>query len=108
MYKIAVMGDEDSIYGFGALGFVTYPVNERYVAIKLLERLVSENYAIIYITEALEAQIEDEILAYRTLKLPAIISIPGVFGNTGRGLLGVKQAAQKAVGSDIIFNNQNE
>ena len=28
MYKIAVMGDRDSIYGFAALGLDTYPVTD--------------------------------------------------------------------------------
>ena len=29
MYKIAVMGDRDSIYGFAALGLDTFPVTEK-------------------------------------------------------------------------------
>ena len=28
MYKIAVLGDRDSIYGFGALGLEVFPVEE--------------------------------------------------------------------------------
>lgn len=28
MYKIACMGDYDSIYGFAALGFETFPVKD--------------------------------------------------------------------------------
>ena len=37
--------------------------------------------------------------------LPAIILIPGVFGNTGEGVQGVKLSVEKAVGSDILFSN---
>ncbi|MHC1747014.1 MAG: V-type ATP synthase subunit F [Cellulosilyticaceae bacterium] len=108
MYKIAVMGDQDSIYGFAALGFTPYPVNQREEAAKLLLQLVNENYAIIYITEALEVLLESEISKFTTLKLPIIITIPGVFGNTGRGILRVKQSVEQAVGSDIIFNDEKE
>ena len=31
--------------------------------------------------------------------------IPGVSGNTGSGILGVRKSVEKAVGSDIIFND---
>ena len=39
MYKIAVMGDYDSIYGFAALGLETFPVNSQDEAEKLLTNL---------------------------------------------------------------------
>ena len=59
----------------------------------------------IYITEALAAQLGSEIERYREADLPAIILIPGVSGNTGQGILAVKKSVEQAVGSDIIFNN---
>ena len=37
----------------------------------------------------------------------SIILIPGVSGNTGRGIAGVKRSVEQAVGSDIIFGNDN-
>ena len=58
------------------------------------------------ITEALAAQIEPEINRYREAGLPAIILIPGISGNTGKGILAVKKSVEQAVGSDIIFNGQ--
>ncbi len=105
MYKVAVLGDRDSIYGFAALGLDTYPVNEVEEAARRLKSLAEGPYAVIYITEALQAKLETEIDRYRTEKLPAIIPIPGVSGNTGRGMLSVKKSVEQAVGSDIIFNN---
>ncbi len=65
------------------------------------------NYAVIYITEALAAEIDEELDRYRSQRLPAIILIPGVSGNTGRGIAGVKRSVEQAVGSDIIFGNDN-
>ena len=76
MYKIAVLGDYDSIYGFATLGLDTYPAYDP--------------------TEAVRSQ-----------RLPAIILIPGVSGNTGRGIAEVKRSVEQAVGSDIIFGNDN-
>ena len=49
------------------------------------------------------AQIEEEIEQYRENTLPAIIQIPGVSGNTGAGVNGVKKTVEQAVGSDILF-----
>ena len=107
MYKIAVLGDRDSIYGYAALGLDTFPVNEAETAAKTLKRLAESGYAVIYITEALQAEIETEIEKYKMNRLPAIIAIPGVFGNTGKGISNVKKLVEQAVGSDIIFNNEN-
>ena len=107
MYKIAVLGDRDSIYGFAALGLDTYPVYDPTEAVRTLRRLAEGNYAVIYITEALAAEIDEALDRYRSQRLPAIILIPGVSGNTGRGIAGVKRSVEQAVGSDIIFGNDN-
>jgi V/A-type H+-transporting ATPase subunit F len=105
MYKVAVLGDRDSIYGFAALGLDTCPVSDETEAAKKLKSLAEGGYAVIYITEALQAKLETEIDRYRSEQLPAIIPIPGVSGNTGMGMLNVKKSVEQAVGSDIIFNN---
>jgi V/A-type H+-transporting ATPase subunit F len=98
------MGDRDSIYGFAALGLDTFPVTDPVEASKKLRQLAEGEYAVVYITEALAAQIPAEIDRYRLAPLPAIIPIPGVSGNTGMGILNVKKSVEQAVGSDIIFN----
>jgi len=72
MYKIAVLGDYDSIYGFAALGLDTFPVTEREQAAAQLSRLASGGYGIIYITESWAAQLEREIASYETQVTPAI------------------------------------
>ena len=105
MYKIAVMGAYDSIYGFASLGLDIHPVSDIQEGEEELRRLASGDYAVIYITEALAAQIPHEIARYRERVLPAIIQIPGVSGNTGAGITGVKKSVEQAVGSDILFGN---
>lgn len=103
MYKIAVLGDRDSIYGFAVLGLDTFPMTDPTEASKKLRYLAENNYAVIYITEALAGHLEAELDRYRTSRLPAIILIPGVSGNTGNGLRAVKKSVEQAVGSDILF-----
>ncbi len=106
MYKMAVMGDYDSIYGFATLGLSVFPVRTCEEAREKLKQLAAENYGIIYMTEAVAAGLTEEIEAYREQMLPAIIQIPGVSGNTGAGIAGVKQTVEQAVGSDILFSEE--
>lgn len=104
MYKIAVMGDYDSIYGFATLGLDIFPVTTHEEARETLRRLVSGGYGIIYITENWAADLSQEIMKYKEQTTPAIILIPGIAGNTGAGVTGVKKSVEKAVGSDILFS----
>ncbi|MBO6113228.1 MAG: V-type ATP synthase subunit F [Lachnospiraceae bacterium] len=103
MYKIAVMGEPDSIYGFATLGLDTFPFDSAENAGHMLRKLADEEYAVIYITESLASKIKNEIDRYRESKLPAVILIPGVSGNTGDGVRNVKKSVEQAVGSDILF-----
>lgn len=105
MYKIAVVGDYDSIYGFATLGLDTFPVTTRKEAEAKLENLAASKYGIIYITEAMAAECKKTIAKFQEQLLPAIILIPGVSRNTGEGVKGVKLSVEQAVGSDILFGN---
>lgn len=102
MYKIAVMGDRDSVSGFASLGLEIFPEEDPQQAALTLRKMVSGGYAVIFMMEKLAAELEVEIDRYRRLPVPAIIPIPGVTGNTGLGLRSVSKSVEKAVGSDII------
>ncbi|MEE1086442.1 MAG: V-type ATP synthase subunit F [Schaedlerella sp.] len=106
MYKIAVIGDYDSIYGFATLGLDICPVNTREEARRKLAHLAETGYGIIYITEAAAAELTEELAVYRERPLPSIILIPGVSGNTGAGVEGVKKTVEQAIGSDILFSEE--
>ncbi|MBQ9531767.1 MAG: V-type ATP synthase subunit F [Eubacterium sp.] len=102
MYKIAAMGDKNSIYGFASLGIAIFPVDESTQAIKTLRNLAQTGYGVIFITENIASQIKNEISRYNDEPTPAIIPIPGVFGNTGMGMEQVSSFVERAVGSDIV------
>lgn len=102
MYKIAVMGDNDSIYGFASVGLNIFPETDPRSAAKTLKRLAEEDYAVIFITEKLFSEISTETEKYKALPLPAIIPIPGVSGNNGIGMAAVSKFVEQAVGSDIL------
>lgn len=105
MYKVAVLGDRESIVGFEALGLEIFPITDAVEAERIIHKLSSDgNYAVLFITEALAAQVPETLQKYRSRPLPAIIQIPGVRGNTGNGMKEVRRSVEKAVGSDILSN----
>ncbi len=106
MRKIAVLGERDSILGFKAIGFDVYPVASVEESSRLLHRLAQNDYAVIFVTEQTARDIKDDIARYRGSRFPAIVPIPGVQGSLGIGLSSVKESVEKAVGADILFNEE--
>lgn len=102
MYKIAVIGDRESIYGFSSLGIEIYPAYSGAEAEELIKKLAGDSYAVIYITEALAKEASSVIEKYSKEITPAIILIPGVSGNTGEGMSSVIKSIERAVGSQIL------
>lgn len=100
MYKIAVIGDADSISGFSAIGMTVVPVKDEDDAFAKLSELAASDYGMIFVTENVYGKISEELV--REDALPAIIPIPGAAGNTGVGMRDVSKFVEKAVGSDII------
>lgn len=102
MYKIAAIGDRDSIYGFASIGLEIFPADDAKTAAQLLRKMSEEKYAVVFITEALASLLENELNRYREQPIPAIILIPGVSGNTGQGMRSISRSVEQAVGSDIL------
>jgi V/A-type H+-transporting ATPase subunit F len=102
MYKIAVLGDKDSVLGFKALGLDVFPVESVDQARSTLHRLAKEDYAVVYLTEQLARYMEDELNRYKDELTPAIILIPGKEGSLGIGMANVKKSVERAVGADIL------
>ena len=102
MYKIAVMGDRDSVMGFKVLGLDVFEAKDAARAKSELRRLAKEPYAIIYLTEQLAVQIPEEVSRYKDQLTPAIILIPGKEGSLGIGLSKVGEAVERAIGANIL------
>ncbi len=105
MVKIAVIGDVDSIKGFACVGLEIFPCPaERESVVQLIRKLAGGDYGIIYMTEETFSVAGNEVKKYDEQLSPAIIPIPGLKGNTGIGKARLKASVEKAVGSDIVFN----
>ena len=104
MYKIAVVGDRDSVLGFIALGYSVHEADDAESAGRLLSTLVkSGEYAVIFLTEDLACRMEEQLNQYKDMPLPAVVSIPGQGGSTGYGMNNIRSAVERAVGADILF-----
>ena len=102
-YRIAVVGDWESVMGFRALGLEAYPVASVEEAREIVRDLAKDgSCAVIYLTEQLAKDMGDVLARYKDELRPAIILIPGRGGSLGIGRDNIQQAIQRAVGADIL------
>ena len=106
MIRIAVLGDIDSIKGFSAVGLDIFPCTDYDSARELFKKITGGGvYGVVYVTEEYAELLSRDIAKFDEVMTPAIIPIPGLKGNTGYGIKRLSQSVEKAVGSDIIFND---
>lgn len=101
-YKIAVIGDKDSIMPFQMIGFDTVFCREPKQARSEIRRLEQENYGVIYVTEQIASEIPDTISFYREKSVPAVILIPNYKGTLNIGLSNIQENVEKAIGTNIL------
>ncbi|WP_062354978.1 V-type ATP synthase subunit F [Bacillus kwashiorkori] len=101
MYKIAVVGDKESVLAFQALGVEVFTVSGEVEARKIVDTL-AKDYGIIFITEQIASLIEDTITRYDHQFSPAVILIPSNQGTLNIGMRRINENVEKAVGSNIL------
>lgn len=106
MHRIGVIGDNESVLGFKAVGLDVFPAASAAEAESILDRISEESYAIIYVTEGLYKDMNEGIEECEEKRLPAVIPIPGIDGTYGIGIANLKKAVERAVGADILFGNE--
>ena len=104
MVKLAVLGERESIKGFAAIGLDIFPCDSADEATALFKKISEAGYGVIYITEQYASVLSREIEKTDSRLTPSVVPIPGAVGNIGIGVSRLKQAVEKAVGSDIVFN----
>ncbi|PIU63648.1 MAG: V-type ATP synthase subunit F [Armatimonadetes bacterium CG07_land_8_20_14_0_80_40_9] len=109
MDKIGVIGDRDSIMGFKPFGISIFPVeDEDYGKVcETLKNLCNKNYAIVFITEEVALKVEEVIKELNEKYLTSIVTIPNNRGSLGVGWERMRMNAKKAIGSDILFEEQD-
>ncbi|MDR0859384.1 MAG: V-type ATP synthase subunit F [Oscillospiraceae bacterium] len=103
-YKLAIVGDKDSVTAFKALGLTCVAAESAEEAARALRDLSApeKRFAIIYITEDLARLIPEETAAYREITVPALILIPSKSGSLGLGLELLTQSAERAAGVKLF------
>ena len=102
--KLAIVGDGDSIMVFRAAGVATFPAENEGKAREVL-RKVAKDYQIIFLTEELAKPLTEFLKRFDEEAYPVILSIPSKNGSTGHGTELLKNAMERALGVDILFNN---
>ena len=101
--KTAIVGDGDSIMVFKATGVATFLAEDEKKARDLLRKLAKE-YQIIFITEELACKLTEFLKRFDEEPYPVVVSIPAGKVSTGYGMEVLKNAMERALGVDILFN----
>jgi len=109
-YRIAIIGPEDVVSGFAALGVETRSAQTGVAALEQLRAIKQHNdsttkapYAVVCIIESLAAEIDQtEYTKVVTGALPAVVLLPGPEGTQGLALARLRRLAEQAIGSSII------
>jgi V/A-type H+-transporting ATPase subunit F len=106
MSKLAVVGDRASLLGFKGVGGNIFPVQTKGEALDRMKELLKDrSYIAILITEQFYS-VMDDLELDEEATLPAIIPIPNNQGSLGIGRQRMKRMVERAVGSDIIFRDE--
>ena len=104
--KIAVVGDKDLILAFKAISMETFCASDKEEGEKVIRQLAKNNYAVIFVTEDLAAQMDELLTKYKVRAYPAIIPIPTSAKSNGYGMKGIRADVERAIGTDILFNKE--
>lgn len=106
--RIGAVGEEDAILAFKAIGAIAIPAVTAEAVTAALFALSQDKVPVIFITEQ-AARIAPEALArYETTPDVAIIPIPGIMGTDGYGEARVRENVIKAIGADILMNQEKK
>ncbi|MCA9354281.1 MAG: hypothetical protein KC877_02050 [Candidatus Kaiserbacteria bacterium] len=110
-YKIAIVGPEDTVSGFRALGATAFPARTADEALEQLRAIKKQTldpesdtkYAIVCVIEDLIALVDQhEYAKVVDGPLPAVVPLPGPEGSSGFAVERLRSLAEKAVGAAII------
>lgn len=104
--RIAVVGDKDSVLAFKAIGLDVFNVPSEAEAKDTIKNL-AKDYKVIFITVKLAQPLEHMLVKYKSRPYPVIVPIPSAEGSNGFGMQGIKRDIEKAIGSDILFKEED-
>jgi V/A-type H+-transporting ATPase subunit F len=101
-YKVGIIGDRESILGFGALGLTLGEATDADSAEQILSQWADESYAVIFMTEELAESMGSRLAEWRLRYLPAVTVIPSARREAWLGKHELRTAIRRATGIDMI------
>lgn len=101
MPEIMILGDEETVAGFGALGLESVAAADTEQAQQALKAVLEADVALLCVTEALAHTLENELRPLMRRGTPAVLLIPGASGNTGQGRRQMDESIRRAVGASL-------
>lgn len=101
--KAAIVGSGDGIMVFKAAGIDTYLAEDEKKAWEILRKIAKE-YQIIFLTEELARSLAEFLKRFDEEPYPVVVSIPSGTQTDGYGMSVLKNAMERALGVDILFN----
>lgn len=102
MFKMAIIGESESIIAFQAVGFDSYQVKPDEAEHTLRKQYRSGKYAIIFISEKLADSLAEVLQEFSTDPFPAISILPLGMKRQEVGMEQLRQICIKATGTDIV------
>jgi V/A-type H+-transporting ATPase subunit F len=102
---MGAVGERDAVLCFKAVGMTVIPTATPEETTRALFTLSRQGVRVIFITENAAKQAPEALERYRGDPQMAIIPIPGSAGSTGYAMARVRANVEKAIGADILFNN---
>ncbi len=99
--RIAALGPKDFVMPFGAVGAVTFPVENNAQAREQAQAMLKENFAVILLHEALAPALAPIFESVQEQPTPCVIALPFIEPSTGQAIQQLRTALRRATGTDI-------
>ena len=103
--KMAVIGEGDGVLVFQSVGMDAFTAEDAPAAARILKE-IAERYRVIFVTDVLAAQLEEEIGRYASQAYPIVVPIPSVNGGNGYGAELLRRQSERALGMDILVRGE--
>ncbi len=99
--RMAIIGDGDGVFVFRAAGMDAYRADGGADAVAVLHKIAQE-YQVIFVTDALAAQMGEAMAAYDGAAYPIVLPVPSARGGEGYGAEQLRRYSERALGMDIL------
>ena len=104
--KVAVLGDEDFVMPFSALGVDTYPVGQTTAdIIETANKIITNKYALIVVAENIAPAVQEIFSAQFNSTLPCIVVVPFTTESKGFATRALGEVIKASTGINILQNS---